>query len=85
MNTAALHNVKGFLREQSDMGWLCAAAFCMSSYHGFYIVATPFIIKALGGSDKDLGIASAMGVTTYCIGCILSLPILDHFNPLRIL
>ena len=56
----------------------------MSCYHGLYIVATPFIIKALSGTDKDLGIASALGAVTYCIGCIISVPILDHFNPKRI-
>lgn len=84
MKMTVIHNAKSFLSNQSDMVWLCAAAFCMSFYHGLYIVATPFIIKALGGTDKDLGIASAMGATTYCIGCIISVPVLDHFNPKRI-
>jgi MFS family permease len=84
MKTTAVFKFKGFLREQSDMVWLCAAAFCMSCYHGLYIVATPFIIKALAGTDKDLGLASAMGAITYCAGCIMSVPILDNFNPKRV-
>jgi MFS family permease len=76
--------IKDFLHDQSDMVWLCVAAFCMSCYHGLYIVATPFIIKVLGGTDKDLGIVSATGAAAYCVGCIISRPILDHFNPKRI-
>lgn len=84
MKTTVVHSVKSFLSNQSDMVWLCAAAFCMSCYHGLYIVATPFIIKALGGTDKDLGITTAFFAIAYCIGCILSVPIIDHFNPKRI-
>jgi MFS family permease len=63
---------------------LCFAAFLMSVAAGIYLVALPFMIKRLGGTDGDVGLGMALNFGAYLIACIASSMLIDKFNPKRL-
>jgi MFS family permease len=69
---------KNFLR-------LCLAAFFMSSCLQLVWVVMPFIVKALGGSDTEVGLCFTGQMGVYVVFCILVSNIIDKFKPKKIL
>ena len=78
-----LSQLKAIYIAQRDALPLYLAAFLMSSSGGVYVVALPFVIIHLGGTDKHLGIASALTSIVYIITCILIGPVIDRTGPKR--
>jgi MFS family permease len=69
---------KNFLR-------LCLAAFLMSSCLQLGGIVLPFVVKAMGGSDTDIGLCFMGQMGTYVICCILAAPIIDRLKPRKVL
>ncbi len=78
-----LSQLKQTWTGQRDVIGLYIASFLMSSSGGIYVVAFPFVINHLGGSDKHLGIASALTSVIYIITCLLVGPVIDRKGPKR--
>lgn len=76
--------MKKLLPIKSDALWLCMCAFFMSAQYGVYAVAFPFIMRSVGGTDKDLGLCLGLNFTFYIIGCLISVPLIDHFSAKRV-
>jgi MFS family permease len=64
---------------------LCLAAFLMSSCLQLGAIVLPFVVKAMGGSDTDIGLCFLGQMGTYVICCILSVPIIDRLKPRKVL
>jgi len=79
-----MSRLKNLLAGQTDIAWLCLSAFFMSFQYGIYSVAFPFIMRNIGGSDKDIGLCLALGFTGYFVGCLIGGPLIDHFNAKRL-
>ena len=69
---------KNFLR-------LCLAAFLMSSCLQLGGIVLPFVVKAMGGSDTDIGLCFMGQMGAYVICCILAVPIIDRLKPRKVL
>ena len=59
-------------------------AFLMGFGQQIYLVAMPFIVKAMGGSDSQVGFCLAAGFLSYLFSCLLTARTLDGFNPKRL-
>jgi MFS family permease len=79
-----LNNFKSWF-EDRNLSSLCFAAFMMSAALGIFLVALPFIVKRLGGSDGDVGLSVALNFFAYLAACMIGMVLLDRFNPKRIL
>lgn len=64
---------------------LCLSAFLCSSAIGVLLIAMPFIITKLGGSDREVGSCFAMNFVAYIAGCLLAGPLADRFGPKHML
>ncbi|MGA2914846.1 MAG: MFS transporter [Sedimentisphaerales bacterium] len=69
---------KNFLR-------LCLATFFLSSCLQLIWIVLPFIVKAMNGSDTDVGVCFMAQMGTYVVFCILLGTIIDRFKPKRVL
>jgi MFS family permease len=69
---------KNFLR-------LCLAAFFMSSCLQLGGIVLPFAVKAMDGSDTDIGLCFMGQMGTYVICCILVVLIIDKLKPRKVL
>ena len=69
---------KNFLR-------LCLVAFLMSSCLQLGGIVLPFAVKAIGGSDTDIGLCFLGQMGAYVICCILTVPIIDRLKPKKVL
>jgi MFS family permease len=69
---------KNFLR-------LCLAAFFMSSCLQLGGIVLPFAVKAMDGSDTDIGLCFMGQMGTYVICCILAVIIIDKLKPRKVL
>jgi MFS family permease len=63
---------------------LCVAAFVMSVAGGIYLVALPFMIKRLNGTDGDVGVGMALNFGAYLVACLVASTLVDRFNPKRL-
>jgi MFS family permease len=63
---------------------LCIAAFMMSAAGGMYLVALPFMIKRLGGTDGDAGVGMALNFGAYLLACLAAARLIDRFNAKRL-
>lgn len=73
------------LFKDKNFLWLCLATFFMSSFIQLVWVVMPFIVKALGGSDTDVGLCFMGHMGTYVVFCILVSSIIDRFKPKKVL
>jgi MFS family permease len=69
---------KNFLR-------LCLAAFFMSSCLQLVWIVMPFIVKAMGGSDTEVGLCFMGQMGVYVIFCLINSTIIDRFKPKKVL
>jgi len=69
---------KNFLR-------LCLATFFMSSCLQLVWIVLPFVIKAMGGSDTEVGLCFVGQMGVYVVFCVLLSSIIDKFKPKRVL
>ena len=63
---------------------LCAAGLLMSISVGMLLVALPFVVKRLGGSDGAVGVTISLYFTAYLLACMVLSPLLDRFNSKRL-
>jgi MFS family permease len=63
---------------------LCFAAFLMSVANGIYLIALPFMIKRLGGTDGDVGLGMALNFGAYLVVCLATSTVIDRFNAKRL-
>ena len=60
---------------------LFTSTFFFSAAHGgVFTLALPFVITALGGSDKDVGLCFGLGMAGYLVSCLLAAGQLDKFS-----
>ena len=64
---------------------LCFAAFFMSACLQLVGIVLPFAVKAINGSDTDVGLCFMAQMGTYVIFCILAVLIIDKLNPKKVL
>lgn len=64
---------------------LCLAAFFMSSGLQLGGIVLPFAVKAMGGSDTDIGWCFMGQMGAYVIFCILAVVIIDKLKPKKVL
>jgi MFS family permease len=76
-------NKTWFLSDRSLVA-LCFAAFVMSIAGGIYLVALPFMIKRLSGTDGDVGVGMALNFGAYLLVCLASSRLVDRFNAKRL-
>jgi len=63
---------------------ICTAGLLMSVSSNILLIALPFVVKRLGGSDGTVGMTMSLNYTAYLIACIALFPILDKFNSKRL-
>lgn len=68
----------------STLKAVCSAAFLMSVAGGIYLIALPFMIKRLGGTDGDVGLGMALNYGAYLVVCLAAAAIVDRFNAKRL-
>ena len=56
----------------------------MSVSAGMFLVAMPFVVKRLGGSDGAVGVTMSLYSTAYLLVCMALSPLLDRFNSKRL-
>ena len=64
---------------------LCLATFFMSSCLQLVWIVMPFIVKALGGSDTEVGLCFTGQMGVYVVFCILVGSVIDRFKPKKVL
>ncbi len=64
---------------------LCLAAFFMSSFLQLISIVLPFVVKAMNGSDTDVGLCFMAQMGTYVFFCILAVLIIDKLKPKKVL
>ncbi|MCX5632617.1 MAG: MFS transporter [Phycisphaerae bacterium] len=64
---------------------LCLAAFFMSSCLQLGGIVLPFAVKAMRGSDTDIGLCFLGQMSAYVICCMLAFAVIDRFKPKRVL
>lgn len=75
------HSLAHKLRSsRSGPAGLYAAAFLFDGAHAMLLVALPFVITRLGGSDRELGLAFGLYFVSYIAACALTAPVTDRFN-----
>lgn len=73
-------------KQNDSTAKLFGATFFFSGAHGgIFTLALPFVITALGGSDKDLGLCFGLGMAGYLVSCLSAAGHLDKFNAKRTL
>jgi len=81
-----ISNIKKPLSLHRSPMALYAATFFFSGGHGgLFMLALPFVVTLLGGSDKELGLCFGLGTMTYLISCLTIANHIDRFNPKRVL
>jgi MFS family permease len=63
---------------------LCAAGVLMAVAASIFLIAVPFVVKRLGGSDGTVGVTLSLNFTAYLAACLALSPILDRFNSKRL-
>jgi MFS family permease len=64
---------------------LCLAAFFMSACLQLIGVVLPFAVKAMNGSDTDVGLCFMSQMAAYVVFCILAVLIIDKLSPKKVL
>jgi MFS family permease len=64
---------------------LCLAAFLMSACLQLIGITLPFAVKAMNGSDTDVGLCFMSQMAAYVVFCILAILIIDKLNPKKVL
>ena len=64
---------------------LCLAAFFMSGCLQLVNIVLPFAVKAMNGSDTDVGLCFMAQMATYVVFCILAVLIIDKLSPKKVL
>ncbi len=85
-NIWPISGLKKFWETESKVAWLYAATFCQAFAGGTWLVAMPFIIKRLGGSDFDAGLCvglSSAGYTVALVMCLLGQDWMKYFDAKR--
>ena len=62
---------------------IAVAAFTMSAAGALFLVAAPFVIKHLGGTDGDVGTSFALNFVAYFLSCLVISFVINRFNPKR--
>ena len=75
--------IKSLFDPRQNITALFTAAFFYASGIGVLLVALPFVVTNLGGSDRELGFCIGINYAAYIIACILLGIILDNFNAKR--
>jgi MFS family permease len=70
--------------KERSIAALCTGAFLMSIGGGIYLVALPFMLKRLGGTDADVGIGIAVNFGSYMIACLAFARHIDRYNAKRL-
>jgi MFS family permease len=78
------HDRKNWFAADRSLVALCFAAFVMSVAGGIYLVALPFMIKRLGGTDGDVGVGMALNFGAYLLACLVVSRLVDRFNAKRL-
>jgi MFS family permease len=73
------------LFKDKNLMRLCLAAFFMSSCLQLINIVLPFAVKAINGSDTDVGLCFMAQMATYVVFCILAILIIDKLNPKKVL
>ena len=73
------------LFKDKNLMRLCLAAFFMSSCLQLISIVLPFAVKAMNGSDTDVGLCFMAQMGTYVIFCILAVVIIDKLSPKKVL
>ncbi len=81
-----ISNIKKLLSPRLNPTALLTCAFFFSGAHGgVFTLALPFVVKVLGGSEKDVGLCIGLATVAYLISCITAAKHLDRFSPKRTL
>ena len=72
-NIWPMANLKEFWADERDTAGLYVGVLFQGLYIGIWLVALPFIIKRLGGSDFDVGLCVGLGFGGYMTALLLSL------------
>ena len=73
-------SLKQLAAEQSDVAGLYIAAFLQAFANGIWLVAMPFIIKRLSGTDFEVGLCIGGYFVGYVASLLFSRPLLDRFD-----
>ena len=73
------------LFKDKNLLQLCMATFFMSACLQLIAVVLPFIVKAIGGSDTEVGLCFMSQMGVYVIFCIINSKIIDRFKPKKVL
>jgi len=85
-NIWPISGLRKFWDTEGEVAWLYAAAFFQAFAGGTWLVAMPFVIKRLGGSDFDAGLCiglSSAGYTVALVMCLLGQAWMKYFNAKR--
>ena len=63
---------RGFTAEHGDVFGLYMGIFFQAVFGGIWTVSMPYVIKALGGSDSEVGLYMGLAFSGYCFSLILS-------------
>lgn len=73
------------LFKEKNLVRICLAAFFMSSMIQLIWVVLPFIIKAMGGSDTQVGLCFMGHMGVYVLFCIIAGLVIDRLKPKKVL
>lgn len=86
-NIWRISDLKEFWVAERDGAGLYAGVFLHTFSLGIWLVAMPFVIKRLSGTDFDVGLCiglNSVGYVAALVACLLGRAVLDRFNPKRI-
>ena len=81
-----MSRLKQFWSEERESGWVYAGSFFQAFSGTVWLVAMPFVIKRLGGTDFDVGLCLGLLFGGYMAAlalCLFGRGILDYFNKKR--
>jgi MFS family permease len=73
------------LFKDKNLMLLCLAAFFLSSCLQLISIVLPFVVKAMNGSDTDVGLCFMAQMGAYVVFCILAVLIIDKLSPKKVL
>ncbi|HPS54185.1 MAG TPA: hypothetical protein PLP05_01175, partial [Sedimentisphaerales bacterium] len=78
------YKFRNFTTEHGDVFGLYLAIFFQAIFGGIWTVSMPYVIKALGGSDSQVGIYMGLSFCGYFVSLVLSYIYRDKIEMLNL-
>ena len=75
--------ITNYLKIDRTFASIALAAFAFSAGGGILLIAVPFVVKGLGGTDGDVGVSLALNFSSYFMACLAVSFVIHRFNPKR--